>query len=107
MSARETVINNLAITGITVAGAQLSRGRLPTIRPAIGLAVTAGVLLAAADSTPAAASLARRFSTVIMATAVLTAGGIVASALVRYLGTPTTTDTSSRESATLSPVARE
>ena len=107
MSDRSTIVNNLAVTGITVAGAQLARGRFPTIRPAIGLTVTAAVLLAAADSSTGAANLARRFSTVIATTAVLTAGGIVAAALARYLGTGATGDTTPPPSARLTPVPQE
>lgn len=104
MSDRSTIINSMAITGAMVTGATLTRGRLPGIRPAVGLAITSAVLLSAADSTPGAARLARQLAVVIATTAVLTAGGVLAGAVTRWLGTTTTTPPLS---ARLTPVEVE
>jgi len=107
MSDRSTIVNSMALTGAMVTGATLTRGRLPGIRPAVGLAITSAVLLSAADSTPGAARLARQFSVVIATTATLTAGGILASAVTRWLRTDTASTTTAPLSARLTPVELE
>jgi hypothetical protein len=91
MSDRSTVINAMAVTGLSVTGAQLARGRFPTIRPAVGLAITTAILLAGIEGNPNTARLSRQFAILIATTAVLTSGAIAGAALARYLATPPTT----------------
>lgn len=88
MSDRSTVINAMTVTGLSVTAAQLTRGRFPTIRPAVGLAITTAVLLAGVEGNPNTARLSRQFAVLIATTAVLTSGAIAGAAIARYLTTP-------------------
>jgi hypothetical protein len=89
MTDKQTITTNAIVTGLVVTGAQLASGKIPTIRPALGLAITTGILLIGVDSSPGFSKLARQFSTLIVVTAVLTSGGILAKAIVGYFGSDT------------------
>lgn len=97
--AESSIVTSMAVVGVSVYGGTIAAGNRPEIRPAVGIVIAGGVLLAATNS-PTFAPLAGKLAALMAITAALTSGYYLAAGIGKYLNAPKIT-------ATISPTVSE